>query len=123
MKVDQCAQNVDDIGIAANSVTQLIRNISAVFDCISKTGFKLPIEKCRFGVTEFELLGRTITPEGVAPQDHKFQKFLASVRFPKSKNKFKDTLDLSTITATTFLAYLRTYSGFMSSKKQINKLE
>ena len=31
IKADQCAQYVDDIGIAANSVTQLIRNIRAVF--------------------------------------------------------------------------------------------
>ena len=33
IKADQCAQYVDDIGIAANSVTQLIRNIRTVFEC------------------------------------------------------------------------------------------
>ena len=31
IKADQCAHYVDDIGIAANSVTQLIHNIRAVF--------------------------------------------------------------------------------------------
>ena len=42
-RADQCAQNVDDIGIAANSPTQLIQNIRAVFECIRKTGLKLII--------------------------------------------------------------------------------
>ena len=67
IKADQCAQYVDDIGVAANSVTQLIRNIRAVFECIRQAGLKLTIEKCHFGVTEVEFLGRTITPQGIAP--------------------------------------------------------
>ena len=87
IKADQCAQYVDDIGIAANSVTQLIRNIRAVFECIRQAGLELSIDKCQFGVTEIEFLGRTITPPGIAPQDHKIQKFLANVRFPKSKKQ------------------------------------
>ena len=44
IKADQCAQYVDDIGIAANSVTQLIRNIRAVFECIRQAGLKLTIK-------------------------------------------------------------------------------
>ena len=69
IKADQCAQYVDDIGIAANSVTQLIQNIRAVFECIRQAGLKLSIDKCHFGVTEVEFLGRTITPQGIAPQN------------------------------------------------------
>ena len=49
-----------------------------------KAGLKLNIEKCHSGVTE---VGRTITPQGIAPQDHKIQKFLAYARFPKSKKQ------------------------------------
>ena len=56
IKADQCAQYVDDIGIAANSVTQLIRNIRAIFECIRQAGLKLFIDKCHFGVTEVEFL-------------------------------------------------------------------
>ena len=70
IKADQCAQYVDDIGIAANSTTKLIRNIRAVFECIRRAGLKLTIEKFHFGVTEVEFLGRTIIPQGIAPQDH-----------------------------------------------------
>ena len=66
IKADQCAQYVDDIGIGVNSVTQLIRNIRAVFECISQAGLKLSIDNCHFGVTEVELLERTITPQGIA---------------------------------------------------------
>ena len=63
IKAGQCAQYVDDIEIAANSITQLIRNIRAIFECIRQAGFKLTIEKCHLRMTEVELLGRTITPQ------------------------------------------------------------
>ena len=53
VKADQCAQYVDDIGIAANNATDLTRNIRAVlvFKCIRLAGLKLEIEKCHFGET------------------------------------------------------------------------
>ena len=108
IKADQCAQYVDDIGIAANSVTQLIRNIRAVFECIRRAGLKLTIEKCHFGVTEVEFLGRTITPQGIAPQDHKIQKFLANVRFPKSKKQVQRYIG--------FVNYYRNYIPRLSEK-------
>ena len=72
IKVDQCAQNVDEFGMAANSVTQLTPNIRAVFERIRHAGLKLTIEKCHFGKTEVELLGRTITPQRIAPKNAKF---------------------------------------------------
>ena len=43
VKADQCAQYVDDIGIAANNATDLTRNIRGVFQCIRKAGLKLTI--------------------------------------------------------------------------------
>ena len=58
VKADQCAQYVDDIGIAANNATDLTRNIRAVFKCIRQAGLKLTIEKCRFGVRQVEFLER-----------------------------------------------------------------
>ena len=45
VKDDQCAQYVDDIGIAANNATDLTRNIRAVFQCIRNAVLKLTIEK------------------------------------------------------------------------------
>ena len=85
VKADQCAQYVDDIGIAANNAMDLTRNIRAVFKCIRKAGLKLAIEKCHFGVKQVEFLGRTISPEGISPQARKIQDFLDKLKFPKSK--------------------------------------
>ena len=45
VKADQCAQYVDDIGIAANNATNLTRNVWAVFRCIRRAGLKLKFEK------------------------------------------------------------------------------
>ena len=52
VKADQCAQYVDDIGIAANNATELTRNIRAVFKSIHQAGLKLTIETCHFGVKQ-----------------------------------------------------------------------
>ena len=85
VKADQCAQYVDDIGIAANNATDLTRNIRAVCKCIRQAGLKLKSEKCHFGVRQNEFLGRTFSPEGISHQARKIQLFLDKLRLPKSK--------------------------------------
>ena len=90
IKADQCAQYVDDIGIAANNAQQLCANIRTVFECIRNAGLKLKMSKCHFGVKQVDFLGRTITPEGVAPQAGKVKNFLSKLRFPKSKKTSSD---------------------------------
>ena len=85
VKADQCAQYVDDIGIAANNATDFTRNLRAVLQCIRNAGLKLTIEKCHFGVKQVEFLGRTISSEGLSPQTYKIQNFLNKLRFPKLK--------------------------------------
>ena len=93
VKADQCAQYVDDIGIAANNATDLTRNIRAVLQCIRNAGLKLTIEKCHFGVRQLEFSGRTISSEGVSPQTHKIQDSWKKFRFPKSKKALQRYLD------------------------------
>ena len=48
IKAVQCAQNLGDIGIAANTPQHLIKNLRAIFQCIRKAGFKLSRAKFHF---------------------------------------------------------------------------
>ena len=108
VKADQCAQYVDDIGIAANNATDLTRNIRAVFQCIRNAGLKLTIEKCHFGVSQGDFLGRTISSEGVSPQAHKIQNFSKKLRFPKSKKALQRYLG--------FVKYYKNYIPRIADK-------
>ena len=108
VKADQCAQSVDDIGIAANNATDLTRNIRAVFKCIRQAGLKLTNKKCHFGVRQVEFLGRTISPEGVSPQARKIQNFLHKLGFLKSKKALQRYLG--------FVEYYKNYITRMAEK-------
>ena len=90
VKADQCAQYVDDIGIAANNATDVTRNIRAVFKCIRQAVLKLTIGKCHFGVRQFEFQGRTISSEGTSPQARKITIFLTNLDSPNQKSHYSD---------------------------------
>ena len=85
IKTDQCAQYVDDFGIAAKDAEKPIEDLRATFKCIRHAGLKLTMHKCQFGTTENDFLGRTITPVGIHPQQPGIQSFLENTKFPKSK--------------------------------------
>ena len=108
IKADQCAQYVDDIGIAANDAEHLIKNLRETFECIREAGLKLTMHKCHFGATEIDFLGRTITPEGVKPQKERVIQFLEKTKFPKSKKALQRYLR--------FLNYYRNYIPRLSEK-------
>ena len=84
VKADKCAQYVDDIGIAAHTVDELLSNIEAVFQRIQKAGLKLSMSKCAFGHPQIDFLGRSITSKGVAPLEDKIDDFLKKIKLPTS---------------------------------------
>ena len=55
-----------------------------------------------------EFLGRTISPEGISPQDRKIQNFLDKLRFPKSKKAIQRYLG--------FVNYYRNFFSRMAEK-------
>ena len=93
IKVDQCAQYVNDIGIAANTPEQLIKNLRAVFQCLRKAGLKLSMTKCHFGVQEVDFLGRTITTKGLPLKSKRLPSSSIKSNFHDPKKHSKDTLD------------------------------
>ena len=108
IKADQCAQYVDDIGIAATDAEQLIKNIRATVQCIRDAGLKLTKHKRHFGATEIDFLGRTIAPVGVRPQRPRVQTFLENSKFAESKKALQRYLG--------FLNYYRNYIPWLSEK-------
>ena len=63
----------------------MIKNLRAVFQCLRKTGLKLIMAKCHFGVQEVNFLGGTITNKGVAPQKQKIAKFFEKFKILRAK--------------------------------------
>ena len=84
VKADKCAQYVDDIGIAASTVEELVDNIEAVFTKVRQAGLKLSMSKCAFGHPEIEFLGRSITSKGIGPIEKKIDDFLKNIKLPTS---------------------------------------
>ena len=105
IKADQCAQDVDDIGIAANSVTPLTRNNRTVFECIIQAGFRLTAEKSHFGVTEEPLHHKELLPRTT--------KFKNS--WQNRRSKYIETQASSTIIATTSRGCQKNCSDFTNS--------
>ena len=108
IKADKCAQYVDDIGIATHTAEELKNNLREVFQCIREAGLRLTMAKCQFGAKEDEFLGRTVSPEGIAPQPHKIKNYLQKLSFPKTKKGLQRYIG--------FVNYYRNYIPRLSEK-------
>ena len=90
VKADQCAQYVDDIGIAANNATDLTRNIRAVFKCIRQAELKLRIEKCHFGVRQVDSQEEQFHQKEYHRKLGKFRMSFTNLDSPNQKRHYSD---------------------------------
>ena len=104
--------NVLNTWTILESQTTMLRILPGTFgqssSAFATQDIKLTIQKCHFGVRKVEFLGRTISSEGVSPQDHKIQNFLNKLRFPKSKKALQRSLG--------FVNYYKNYIPRMAEK-------
>ena len=81
---DKCFVYFDDLGSGAEDGITLIKNLEHIFACVQKSGFKLSVEKCQFGIKKIKFSGHTITEHGISPNREKVENFLANIRMPKT---------------------------------------
>ena len=86
---DKCFQYVDDLGTAAHTFEELLDNLRRIFECIRKSGLKLTVQKCEFGLSEIQFLGSSITTQGMSPNREKVEKFLKSLKMPKTPKQIR----------------------------------
>ena len=81
---DQCVVYFDDLGSGAYDGIKLLENLDEIFTSITRSGFKLSMEKCQFGISQIQFLGHTITENGLSPNKDKVEKFLNNIKTPKT---------------------------------------
>ena len=91
VKTDRCAQYVDDVGLAANTRDQPIKNIERVLQCIGKAELKPSMDTCLLVWKKNEFRGKTISSEGIGPVEMKIDDildFLKLLMLVKSLQKY-----------------------------------
>ena len=81
---DKCFQYFDDVGTAATDAKEMITNLKEIFNGIRNSGLKLSPQKCEFGKGSVTFLGSKITSSGMAPITEKIEKFLHSLKPPRT---------------------------------------
>ena len=110
---DNWAQNVDEIGIAASTVVELVDNIESVFIKFRQGGLKLTMAECAFGHPEIEVLDRIITSKGVAPIENSADQFLKNNKLPTPVTSLQRYIG--------FVLYYRQYIPRLTGKLVIYK--
>jgi hypothetical protein len=67
---------IDDILIYSGSMEEHVEHLQKVFQMLRENKLYAKFEKCEFGVTEVDFLGRRITQEGLKMDDHKVKAIL-----------------------------------------------
>jgi len=84
---------LDDVIVYAQSIDELCKNLEMVFARLRKHNITLNPEKCRFGMTETEYVGRVINSEGWKYSDEKKAEVL-NFREPQRLGELKSFIGL-----------------------------
>ena len=86
---EKCFQYVEDIGVAAHDLQDMLEKLSAVSTCIRESGTKLATDKSAFGLKEIQFLGKTLTSEGLLSNKQKIATLLKTFNMPKNIKQTK----------------------------------
>lgn len=81
----------DDLIIFGRNAAEHNERLRKVLERLVKNGLKIQPEKCQFLRREILFLGNRITPEGIFPDDTKFEK-LKNWPIPNARNKVQEFL-------------------------------
>ena len=81
---DRCAAFMDDVCTATKTFFQHVEALDHVFASLKRSGLRLTVKKCEFGVPEIKYLGWTISKAGQGVQKDKIEKQIANMRMPRS---------------------------------------
>ena len=91
IKADQCAQYVDEFGIAANDADHLIPNLRAKFKCIQEAGLKLTMQNVILVPRKLTSSAEQSPHKASNPKNRMFR---TSLKKPNSQSRKKPSRDI-----------------------------
>ena len=105
---DRCASFMDDVCTATKTFEQHVDALDHVFDSLKKSGLRLTVKKCEFGVPKIDYLGWTISKAGQGVQKEKITKQLAAMKMPRSVKQVQKMIG--------FMNYFKNYIPRLAEK-------
>ena len=105
---DRCAAFMDDVCTATRTFQQHVEALDHVFASLKRSGLRLTIKKCEFGVPSIDYLGWTISKTGQGVQKDKIEKQLAKMTMPRSPHQIQKLIG--------FMNYFKNYIPNLAEK-------
>ena len=105
---DRCSSFMDDVCAAQRTFAEHYDALDHVFASIGRSGLRLTMHKCEFGVAEIKFLGWTVSKQGVGPQKDKIDAQLAIIKMPRNVKTAQRMIG--------FMQYYRAFIPWLSEK-------
>ena len=105
---DRCAAFMDDVYTAIRTFDEHCSALDHVFASLRKTGLRITMAKCEFGVPEIKYLGWTISRTGQSTQKDKIEKQLATMKMPRTTGHIQKMVG--------FMNYYKSYIPRLAEK-------